>query len=90
MYLHPLRARPAEPGIPGNSDVDEGRVGVGNSVHGESCGVRKCDILWTVVSLGPEHSLPVLGESIRRKVGDTVYAASGPLQTATLGEACQH
>jgi len=79
MYLHPLRAHSAEPGIPGDSDVDKGRVGVGNPVHGKSCGVRKCDILRTAVSLGPEHGLPVLGESIRRKVRDAVYAASGPL-----------
>ena len=56
----------------------------------EQCGVRNCDILWTVVSLSPEHSLPVLGESIRRKVRDTVYSSSGSLQTPTLGEACQH
>ena len=90
MYLNPLWAHPAEAGIPGDSDVDNGRVGVGNPVHGENCGVRKCDTLRTVVSLGPEHGLPVLGESIRRKVGDTVYAASGPFQTPTLGKTCQH
>jgi hypothetical protein len=90
MYLHPLRAHSSQPGISGNSDVDEGRVGVGDPIYGESSSVRKCDILRTVVSLGPEHGLPILRESIRRKVWYAVYAASGPLQSPTLREAGQH
>ena len=52
--------------------------------------MRKRDILGTVVSLGPKHRLPVLREPIRRKLGDSVNTARGPLQPAALSKAGQH
>jgi hypothetical protein len=81
MYLHPLRVHPAEPGIARNSEVDDGGVGIGEPVYGEHGGVRKRHILRTVM---------ILRESIRRKVGDAVYAASSPLQSPALREAGKH
>lgn len=90
MYLHPPRVHPSEPGIPRNSDVDDGGVGIGDPVYGESSGVRKRDILRTVISLGAEHGLSILRETIRRKVGNAIYAASNPLQSPTLRKAGQH
>jgi len=87
MYLNPFRAHPTQPGIPGNRDVYGSRACGGNPICRQGSGVRKRSILWTVISLGPEHGLPILRESTRRKVRDSVDSASGPLQPPALREA---
>jgi hypothetical protein len=81
---------PSQPRGFGDREVNQARVGVGDSVHGERRCVRNCDTVGASVRLRPKHSFSVLREPARRKMGNPVDSSGDSLDSFSLEEPGQN